>query len=109
MGNQFYKKPCFVFDAAYSKKDAIEKKEGKICTEKPAICLWNFIISFVTYRPLNQVGRVCDIVLWQKRPNEENNTWNIPISLLFRRVLGKREKSGILHLQKPPVKRNSTF
>ena len=54
-----------------------------ICTEKPATCFWNFVISFVTSRILNQVGRVYDIMLQQKRPNEENKTLSIPISLLF--------------------------
>ena len=46
----------------------------KICTEKPATCFWNFVISFVTSRILNQVGSVYDIMLRQKRPNEENKT-----------------------------------
>ena len=68
---------------------------------------WNFFISLVTTRLFNQTGRVCDIM--QKYSDEGNKTLNIPISLLLIRVLGfstKREKWGILHLQKPPIKRN---
>ena len=54
-------------------------------------CFWNFVISLPlwTFQP---DGRN---MLWQKRPRPGNKTLNIPISLLFIRVLGlftKREK-----------------
>lgn len=92
----------FFFDAAYSKKDSIEKKKEKICTEKPATCFWNFVISCVTSRIFNQVENVYAIMLRQKRPNEENKTLNIPISLFFSKA-SRETKFDFLNFEiRPP-------
>ena len=88
---------------ANSERDSTEKKKEKSALNGPNLLLE--LLYFSSYlQTFQSDGKSISCF-----GDEGNKTLKNSISLLFTRVLGfsmKREISGILHLQKPPIKRN---